>query len=383
MARTLILNPDEQFATQLFSALAQLGSHSVSSTPVFREACLIVSQQPQDVVFIPYENYESVLESLRFLQPSLRVVVTVDEAQAELPAADIVQGVLVRSQLHSQLPAVLLEALARPVPPPPNGQPLRALNENSLTALLQRTIDDERLLSIVLAEKGQVMAHAGTLDDQQAGRVAQRVQNGWENEEGGTAQIQFISLPGRVSELMLYSRPVGNSRLLSLTALPEMTVTPLRQRADALARQLASIGAAPAEQAEPEVPPVAPLLTTPAEPEVNTIAIIWRPVAPLPPVLSIPLRRALERIAERRACVLNALDIRPDYVHLLVTCPPGRDSAWVAHRFKTGSETEIQKQFGVQAALWQRGYFAAASPEPFSERQIQLYLESPPPEALP
>lgn len=383
MARTLILDPDEQFATQLFSALAQLGSHSVSSTPVFREACLIVSQQPQDVVFIPYENYESVLESLRFLQPSLRAVVTVDEVQAELPAPDVVQGVLVRSQLHSQLPAVLLEALARPVPAPPNGQPLRALNENSLTALLQRTIDDERLLSIVLAEKGQVMAHAGTLDDQQAGRVAQRVQNGWENGEGGTAQIQFISLPGRVSELVLYSRPVGPSRLLSLAALPEMTVTPLRQRADTLAGQLASLWSLPDEPVVPEAPQDSMPPPMPAEPEVNTIAIIWRPVAPLPAVLSIPLRRALERIAERRACLLNTLEIRPDYVHLLVTCPPGRDSAWVAHCFKTGSEMEIQKQFGVQAALWQRGYFAVASPEPFNERQIQLYLESPPPEVLP
>lgn len=396
MKRILILDHDAQFASQLFATLGAAGDFSVSSTPMMREACLVIAQQPHDLVFVPYLNYASVVRSLRSLQPDLRVVVTVDAAgaadavegtaAAEMlaepeTAALAVQRFVPKTQLLAE-PLLVLDLLQKPAAAPAPGRDQAqavdaprpaALDVAALTALLQRATRHEQLLSIVLSHGEVSLAHSGTLSEQQASEIA-----GWvmQSRPGPApeAQIQFARLPGRVSELLLYTRPVRVDYWLTLVALPNMPVTPLRQRADRVAKELegmlgvqvdAPAGAQPAPPQRADAP----------NQELNAMAIVWRAEKPLPAVLLIPLRRALERIADASACVVNFEDVQPDYVHLVLTCPPGRDSAWVAHRFKRGSEAEIQQQFGVQTRLWRVGYFASPSSQPFTPQELALFLE--------
>jgi REP element-mobilizing transposase RayT len=87
------------------------------------------------------------------------------------------------------------------------------------------------------------------------------------------------------------------------------------------------------------------------------------------------LRRALERLAAANACVLTHTLVRPELVHLVVTCPPGRDSAWAAYLFKNGSEQVIQQQFGVAATLWDKGFYAVESADPLATAELNIFLE--------
>ncbi|MBK9053555.1 MAG: hypothetical protein IPL78_22440 [Chloroflexi bacterium] len=64
-----------------------------------------------------------------------------------------------------------------------------------------------------------VLAFAGDLTNEQATLIAARCQQTWQEGEM-TAQMQFYRLPGRVGELLLYSRPIGDGYFLRLVAPP-------------------------------------------------------------------------------------------------------------------------------------------------------------------
>ncbi|MCZ7670100.1 MAG: transposase [Chloroflexi bacterium] len=87
------------------------------------------------------------------------------------------------------------------------------------------------------------------------------------------------------------------------------------------------------------------------------------------------MRRALERLAATNGCGLQQVSVQPEPIHLVVTCPPGRDSAWAAYLFKNGSEEIIQQEFNVTANLWETGYYATESEEPLTETELNLFLE--------
>ena len=107
----------------------------------------------------------------------------------------------------------------------------------------------------------------------------------------------------------------------------------------------------------------------------KSYAIVWRPIRPIPKSLHIPLRRAIERLATANACTLGFTSVHEKLIHLVVTCPPGRDSTWAAYLFKNGSEDTIQKEYGVTATLWDTGFYAVESSEPLSEAELNLFLE--------
>ena len=107
----------------------------------------------------------------------------------------------------------------------------------------------------------------------------------------------------------------------------------------------------------------------------HSFAIVWRPLKKLPPALEIPLRRALERLAATNGCGLQQVTVQSELIHLVVTCPPGRDSAWAAYLFKNGSEEIIQQEYSVNASLWETGYYATESEQPLSEAELNLFLQ--------
>ena len=116
MARILILDQDRQSSTQIYETLTKEGEHEVVTTEGLREACLIVSQQPQDIAFISLEGAENIIQSLRGLQPDLRIILVTDKNGRVIPAPirNQVQGILPRN--HSViLGELFVAAFSRPV----------------------------------------------------------------------------------------------------------------------------------------------------------------------------------------------------------------------------------------------------------------------------
>lgn len=372
MRKILILSPDDQFAQRLFAMLVEMDDYSVSLTSMMREAALILTEQEHDLVFLPLANHHSLIPSLRSLQADLRIVVIVDSPTAELSPMweDQVHGVLAKSRLQVDLPA-LMESVWAQLVLPESMVGEQAVDRTKLTAILQKGIVGQEIITSLLAREATLLAHAGTLNEQQAAVIARQIQHSWATGTQ-TAQVRFVQLPDRSSDLLLYTRPVAPAILLSLVAQLNSNLTLVRQEADRLAYQLAELVDGTTLSSSLERPP----LLDPFEfPSISSFALAWRPLEPLPEVLHIPLRRELERIALTNACVITFLDIVPALVHLVVTCPPGRDSAWAVHKFKQGSEEAIQSQFGVQMRLWDKGYYAIQSTEPLAEVELNLFVE--------
>lgn len=383
MKQILIVEPDEHFAGHLFQALLSAGDFQISSAPTVRQACLIVGRQKQNLAFVPLEGLGGTIEALRRLQPDLPLVVTVARTEITVPAPyeDQIQGVLPRPAVALGLDRFLEDVWKQAVPGRPAeekkgpGEGLVGTGNGALLPLLQGTALPETMLAILVSQGAELVAHAGTLSDEQAGRVAERVNQTW--EPGLTAQIQFVVLPSRSSDLQLYTRPVGKGLLLTLVAQPETRMEAFRAQAALLARQVAG---ARGEKAGMDAGAVAPAETVtvegpfPGAGAAKKYALVWRALGPLSAPLRIALRRGLERIAAENDCELHYLTVGEKLVHLVVQCPPGRSSAWAAHLFKRGAETIIQTEFAVKKELWERGYYAAERAEPLSERELDLFL---------
>jgi len=380
MKRILIVEPDEHFATRLFQALVDVGDFSVSSTPTMREACLVIAQEPHDLAFVPVEQGTSIIRSLRSLQRDLRLVAVVPATDSELPPAfrAVVQGTLARPRVAKDVKIVLERAFGAKLQPkeaadlPPVETDEEAAGPLTLVESLQSTLLEDEVMTALLSQKEELLAHGGTLNEEQASAIVRLLAETWEPTH--TAQIQFIRLPSRTSDLLLYTRPVGDQVLLTLAARPNTLVGKLRRQANAIAGRVGSLVNGgpvgdPGRQAA-----VVPVRGGRETGEQTSYAIVWRPREPLNEMLHIPMRRALERIAETNACVLTYLDVDEDLVHVVAACPPGRTSAWVAHLFKQGAEAEIQKQFGMEAHLWEKGYYATVSDEPLEQKELNLFL---------
>lgn len=381
MKRILIVEPDDQFATRLFEALVDAGDFSVSSAPTMREACLVIAQEPHDLAFVPVEQGTSLIRSLRSLQRDLRLVAVVPTSDFELPATfrAVVHGTLARPRVGRDVRKVLERAFgARHLPPAmASAEPAEAEGESDnqlrLPELLQSVPLEDEILTALLSKEGALLAHGGTLDEEQATAIARRLAETW--EPAHTAQIQFVRLPSRTSDLLLYTRPVGETHLLTLAARPNVLLGKLRRQANRIVDKVGLLINGGSVDAPTPPSPVTRGQSSQEMPEQSSYAIVWRPQKLLDEMLHIPLHRALERIAESNACVLTHLEVDEDLVHVVAACPPGRSSAWAAHVFKQGAEAEIQKQFGMEDTLWETGYYATRSAEPLEKKELNLFLK--------
>jgi len=380
MKRILIVEPDEQFATRLFQALVDVGDFSVSSTPAMREACLVIAQEPHDLAFVPVEQGTSLIRSLRSLQRDLRLVAVVPAADSDLPTAfrPVVQGTLARTRVGSDVKIVLERAFGAKLQPKETVDLPSAVTDNEpageLTLLesLQSVPLEDEVLTALLSQQAELLAHGGTLNEEQASAIVRHLAETWEPSH--TAQIQFVRLPSRTSDLLIYTCPVGDRHLLTLAARPNTLVGKLRRQANAIAGEVRRLVNGDPSGEPDRSATVARERRGRDMVEQTSYAIVWRPQEPLNEMLHIPLRRALERIAETNACVLTHLDVDEDLIHVVVACPPGRTSAWAAHLFKQGAEAEIQKHFGMEAPLWEKGYHATESAEPLEQKELNLFL---------
>ena len=368
----LILDPDKAFTVRLAQQIRANGFHSVLAASTVREARAHQARHPIDLAFIPISGDDKVIQTLRAHQPAIRIVLMTPAPEYRVPElfSGKVQAVLIKSHLAADLPHILEQALNQPVnkgqtkPLSPPKRPDTAL----LIAVLQQANLGQLIQTAVFAQKERVLAHWGELNDSEVSAIAVRVGQEWPNDQSNV-RVQFQRLPARSGDRLLYSRCVEGSYLLTLIALPETPLTRLRIEADQIADHLAEA------LHGRDMFDTALKTYTQNKQKSHTFAIVWRPVTKLPPALEIPLRRALERLAATNGCGLRQVTVQAELIHLVVTCPPGRDSAWAAYLFKNGSEEIIQQEYSVSANLWETGYYATESETPLSDTELDIFLQ--------
>lgn len=370
--RILILEPDIDVAARLTRTLNRIGAFTVAVQPTLKETCLYLMQTPQDLAFIPVTEGSKIVRSLRAVQSDIRLVIMTPEAEVEIPKtyAGSVQGVLIKSLMDVELPMILENVFNQPFLTT-NATAARVKKETAGfdTAVLIATLNQAHLgrliQSVVFARETHMLAYWGELKDREAAAVAVYAAREW----GGRHQsrVQFIQLPARAGDFLLYTHHVLNGYYLTLVAMPE---TPLGELRIEAGRMIASLKKVVLGKTVPLKLP-----ETTADDGRPSFVIVWRPVSPLPNSLFIPLRRALERLAQANACVLTHVRVQAEFVHVVVNCPPGKDSTWAAYLFKNGSEQTIQQQYGVAASLWETGFYANKAVDPLTDTELQIFLE--------
>ncbi|PIE81275.1 MAG: hypothetical protein CSA11_04575 [Chloroflexi bacterium] len=371
----LILDPDTEFTVQLAQQIRANGYHLVFAAPTIRQAHHHQVRHDIDLAFIPISDNDSVIDALRIKQPDLRIVIMTPSPDFQVPESfsGKIQAILIKSHLEADLPDILDNAFHQPLvkEQPKHLKTCKQPDTALLIAVLQQANLGQLIQTAIFAKKERVLAHWGKLNDTEVAAVALHVGQNWPAENGKNVRVQFHRLPARSGDRLLYSLCVENIFLLTLVALPETPLTQLRIEADRIADHLA------------EAVHGRNMLDMPSNPSMHhkqkplTYAIVWRPLKKLPPALAIPLRRALGRLATTNGCALKEASVQAELIHLVVTCPPGRDSAWAAYLFKNGSEAIIQQEYNFNVHLWETGYYATESEAPLSEKELNLFLEQP------
>lgn len=377
MKHILILEPDRAFALRLVRALSRIGTYTVSMVPTLKEACLQLVQNDQDLAFVPVKEGAKIIRSLRAVQPNLRVILVTPSGDEEIPVtySGNVQGVLIKSLVDVELEA-LVEYVARQ-PMAKTGQLETAIAQGAVrspdTATLIATLQEAHLgrlmQTVVFARGSKLLAYWGELNESEAAAVAIHVGEGWEDNLL-PSRLQFIHLPARAGDLLLFTQKVTDDYLVTLVALPEAPLAEVRQQARRMAKKLTAV-------IEGRVLAQTGLLGNGfGLGKRPSYVLVWRSLELLPSHLRIPLRRAISRLAVANACVLTHVQVQADLVQLVVTVPPDRDDAWAAYLFKNGSEQTIRQEFEMRGSLWETGFYATESSEPLSEAELNLFLDS-------
>ena len=370
----LILEPDRSFAVRLVRAINKIGHFKLSVVPSVRDGCLQLMQENQDVAFIPVSESSKIVRSFRAVQPDLRLILMTPTSEYDVPRtySGSVQAVMIKSLMDVELQVVLEKALDQPLL---NDKVDDAVAEMELEVLDTSVMDDaleqvrlSRLVQSVIFARGmKMLSFTGELSEKEAATVGMHVGRDWVSTN--PTRVQFLHLPARKGDLLIYSHQVLENYFLTLVAAPETPISELRSQAAKLVVTLKRIvlgqtatltgGFLDGEKVDGR----------------TSYAIVWRPTQSLPSSLIIPLRRALDRIAGTNACILTHTYVQPELVHVVVNCPPGRDSAWVTYLLKHGSEKKIQEEFGVLANLWDKGYYSVEATDPLSGSELNLFLE--------
>lgn len=369
----MILEPDRAFAVRMVRALNKIGDFEISVVPSVRDGCLQLMQEAQSVAFIPVTESSKIMRSFRAVQPNLRLILMTPTAEYDVPKtySGSVQAVMIKPLMDVELPLVLEEALEQPflgdLTPAFQNKEVEVLDISVIDEILAQVRFSRLVQSAIFTRDAKLLSFTGDIQEKEAATISMHTGREW----SGTmpSRIQFLHLPARKGDLLLYTHRVLSNYFLTLVAAPETPVGELRSQAAQLVVRLKNIVLG---QTTP--------LSTGQLGGVNidgrlTYAIVWRPTQPLPASLIIPLRRALERIAWGNACILTHTQVESELVHIVVNCPPGRDSMWATYLLKMGSEKKIQEEFGVMANLWDKGFYAIEGSDPLTEQELNLFLE--------
>ncbi len=371
MKRVIIFDPDSNFGGELTIELKKLGDFQVTAVTSLNDACLALIQDTQDLAFIPKSTDPRPLRSLLVLQSDIQVILTANESGVQLPKtiSSKVQGILHKSRIETTLPNLLSTVFDS------NNSDIEVLDGVNARNAIHTGFLGPRVQSALFMRGLKLITHWGELNKGEAKQISDTVSKGW-TDQNKTTQVQFLRLPERRSVLLLYTRVIqphsnlkkpNNRYLLTLISAPEVSLSWLRARADKLASSLSYAISTPANENE--------VIPTP-DMETNgpSYAIAWRTAVSVPETRLIPLRRTLERIAIANACVLTHIDIQAQLIHLVVNCPPKRNSSWIAHILKSGTDEAMRQAYGNTKPLWALGHYARESLEPLSTNELNVFL---------
>ena len=85
MEQAIIVEKEMLFAHRLRQGLSKLRQLRVAVVPTIEDACVAIMRQPRDWAFVPLDGFCQTAVTLRELQPDIRLVVLLPDADTPLP----------------------------------------------------------------------------------------------------------------------------------------------------------------------------------------------------------------------------------------------------------------------------------------------------------
>lgn len=355
MKYILLLEPKTIEAESLAAQITAAGDYTVTQVRTMREACAALAERPHDLALLPVTRNDSLVYSLRVLQPGLPLFLLTPTADAFVPERQmqVVQGTVPRPLVIHALPDLLTGHWTAQH----TAEATRHLNHERLQALMGQLLADDQIRLVVVQDGEEEMVFQHTASADQAWAAAARL--GAMPPHGQGYQITFLNRTNGPENLLLLARPFGLNKRLILGAELHSGLGHLRQLANQLVIQLAN------PTADIPLPRVTP----------NQFALVWRGRQPVAEGLLTILRNVLSKIAQLYGCTVHHLEVEPAYVHLVLTAPAHRSSAWVAETFKRQSEMLLARTLHITLPLWAEGYLAQESAAPLGTAELKLFLQ--------
>lgn len=390
MKHILIVGADEELSESLSEVIGAQGAHRISHAMTVRESCLLVAQENFDLVLAPQAMTPDLRRALLAMKPALKVVAVGTPGDEQEGGGEVISAVDPASGLEPilalwaegsdlQMPGAEEVAghaatIVAPIEPPTVSASGEAGDTPWPTHVaLDEALLDERIAGALLTKGAAIAATGGRLKAGQLENIARQIRDTW--REDCSALLQFIPTDDHPAQLLLFTTPVSQSRLLTVAALPDCSLKRLRRATETAARRLEQEGAVAAEKgaSEPQLRIVDTNNFHVERSGDGSFALILTPRRPMPAALQAAVAHALGEVATSAGCSLYYKRVDADIVHFVSSCPEGRNSGWLAQLYKDGVARRIQEQFGVQAQLWKRGFYAAESERPLTEVELKLF----------
>ena len=342
----------------------------VTHARTMREACSVLTTRPHDLALLPVTRNDSLVYSLRMLQPNLPMYLMLREPEEYVPErqAQVVRGQILRGTVLESLPALLgLDAPDPPAPEKPKSEKAPPdIDRHRLTLLVQNSMLDERILVIVVSDGDEVIGFRHATHQGQIETIAQQLRRNWPANLSLTAQIQYMASQGENQQgLLLYSRPLWQNYLLTLGAVPHMPLAQMRHHANRIAEGLQKPGKAVDQTSK-----------TATRPWQKSHAIVLKPQDPLNGEVLLALQELLPTLGREYGLDVHHIIAQPTFLHFIVTSTAQHSTAWLAQYFKTATTEALENLFDLPWPLWSAGYYAKETEFPLDQNELTFFAQS-------
>lgn len=238
----LLYEPKLLEVRRLAEAIQAAGDYTVNRARSMREVCTYLANQPHHLALIPITRNDTVVYSLRMLQPKLPIFLVTANPQEPIPSRQLqaVQGVIDQHEVIPALPDLLQGKL-----PPLDWKKQPASVETShldwerLTLIIQHALIDPYLLFAVIHYEDHMMGFHEAEHQIELDLVVKQVQRAWGKGWGNGVQMQFFPVNGRKDNILLYTRPLYQGYLLTLGLLWPVSLTHMKELAQQIVQQAA------------------------------------------------------------------------------------------------------------------------------------------------
>lgn len=391
----LLYEPKTAEGELLTENIKAIGDVQVTRVRTMREACAVLTTRPCDLALLPVTRNDSLVYSLRMLQPNLPMYLVLERVDEFVPErqAQVVRGQIMQDELLASLPTLLgfdELRLAEPTAQPTSETtsenetekrtvPLKKLkadiDRQQLTMLVQNSMLDDRVLVIVVSNGDEVIGFRHAVHQGQIEAITQQLRRSWPLEATLTAQIQY--LPASSEEhtaVLLYSRPLWDNFLLTIGGVPHMPLTQLRQHADRIHHALIGSEKEDRLQSQQHVESKATLKRT--APLVKNHAFVLRSQDPLNGEVILALQGILPTLGRDYGLNVHHIIIQPTFVHFMTSGSAQHTTAWLAQYFKTAIMEALETYLDLPWPFWTSGYYAEETDTPLNPAELTFFAHS-------